>query len=166
MCLKPLLGHSSSEWFELIFEITDQDGCWRNCSFSWMGFLCDASWLTPPARQAVALPAGRLAGVGVNTVASLQAARSKRAHLHMWTDAKEESSRQSKTLRRTQREQHLLPSGVAATRLLCKFPCCGTTKARLYTPSGPQTEWMIRPRRQGDKDIYHSHLQGSVDMLD
>ncbi|TNN44491.1 hypothetical protein EYF80_045313 [Liparis tanakae] len=37
--------------------------------------------LTPPARQTAALPGGRLAAVGVETVAPLQAARPKRARL-------------------------------------------------------------------------------------
>lgn len=38
--------------------------------------------LTPPARQTAALPGGRLAAVGVDAVAPLQAARPKRARLH------------------------------------------------------------------------------------
>lgn len=78
-------------------------------SLSWTGFLCDTPWLTPPARQAVALPAGRLAAVGVNTVASLQAARTKRAHLHMWTEAKEEKSRQGWSDSRTHPEKTAPP---------------------------------------------------------
>lgn len=85
------------------------------------------SWLTPPARQAVALPAGRLAAVGVNTVASLQAARTERAHLHMWTDAKEEKSRQgSQTLRRTPRENSTSSHRELLRRgYLANFPVVG-----------------------------------------
>lgn len=39
------------------------------------------------------------------------------------------------------------------TLLLCKCPCCGTIKTRLYLPSGPQTEWTIKARRQGGQSL-------------
>lgn len=43
--------------------------------------------LTPPAWQTVTLPGGSLAAVGTDTIAPLQAAWPKRAHLHVWTNA-------------------------------------------------------------------------------
>lgn len=60
------------------------------------------SSLTPPAWQTAALPAGGLAAVGVDTVAPLQAARPKRAHLQRGSGANGgRKNRQGESLERS-----------------------------------------------------------------